>query len=96
MIRQSGIFDQERLPVTRQWQAEGLRRLWVKRFGDDRARAMSRVFAAWYGCSDTQLGGEEIVGALARAVPFRITAFFGHGYFWPDTSPPLEGSDQPE
>lgn len=82
--------------MTRQWHAEGLRRLWIRRFGDDRAQAMSRVFAAWYGCCDTQHGGEEILGALARAVPFRITAFFGHGYFWPDTGPPLERSERPE
>jgi len=48
------------------------------------------MFRAWSGWCDTQLGGEEILGALTRAVPFRETPLFGQGYFWPDTTRPVE------
>lgn len=76
--------------MVRSWQSEGLRRLWIRRFGIGQAYVMWRMFRAWSGWCDTQLGGEEILGALRRAVPFRETPFFGQGYFWPDTTRPVE------
>jgi hypothetical protein len=54
---------------------------------------MSRLFAAYYHSGDTQNGGAEILAACARALPFRDTPFFGQGYFWPDTTRPLEEAE---